>query len=139
QAGTVPLRGRSGMGKSALVEHFLDEVWRREGALVLSGRCYERESVPYKAWDSLVDALAQHLCRLPYEETVGLVPAHMNDLARVFPVLREAEIIDEQTELRDLGSDALESRRRAFDALEALLRKIAARRPLVLHLDDLQW
>ncbi len=127
------------MGKSALVEHFLDEVWRREGALVLSGRCYERESVPYKAWDSLVDALVQHLGGLPYEETLGLVPPNMTDLARVFPLLREVEIVDEQTELHGPLSDAVESRRRAFDALAGLLRRIAARRPLVLHLDDLQW
>ncbi len=139
RAVTVHLRGRSGMGKSALVEHFLDEVWRRDKALVLSGRCYERESVPYKAWDSLVDALVRHLCRLPYDETIGIVPAHVNDLARVFPVLHEVEVIDEQTEQRELVADALESRRRAFDALKELLHNLAKRRPLVLHLDDLQW
>ena len=35
------------MGKSALSRRFMDELPRN--ALVLAGRCYERESVPYKA------------------------------------------------------------------------------------------
>ena len=135
----VHLRGRSGMGKSALVEHFLDEVWRHEHALVLSGRCYERESVPYKAWDSLIDALGQHLGRLTPEEVSALMPAGTQDLARVFPVLLGIEAFDDQTERRDFAEDQLASRRRAFDALKAILRSLAARRPLVLHIDDLQW
>ena len=51
------VRGSSGMGKSALVRQFLDEVAIPSGAIVLEGRCYERESVPYKGLDSVIDAL----------------------------------------------------------------------------------
>jgi serine/threonine protein kinase len=46
---TAYVSGPSGMGKSALVEHFLDALFQTEDAVILSGRCYERESVPYKA------------------------------------------------------------------------------------------
>ena len=48
--------GSSGVGKTALVRRFL--AGPRGGTRArcsLSGRCYERESVPYKALDSLVD------------------------------------------------------------------------------------
>jgi serine/threonine protein kinase len=56
---TVRVAGALGMGKSTLVQRFLDEVIAQ--AVVLRGRAYERESIPYKAVDSVVDALTRHL------------------------------------------------------------------------------
>ena len=47
----VCVRGQSGMGKSALLKRFEDEAQHERGTVVLSGRCYERESVTYKALD----------------------------------------------------------------------------------------
>ncbi len=43
---TVLVGGPSGMGKSTIVQHFLDELVERGEAVVLRGRAYERESVP---------------------------------------------------------------------------------------------
>ena len=91
---TVLVRGESGVGKSALVRHFVDEL-RGPGsdAVVLSGRCYERESVPYKALDGVVDALARWLARLPKVDAALLLPARAGLLAEVFPVLRRVEAV----------------------------------------------
>jgi serine/threonine protein kinase/tetratricopeptide (TPR) repeat protein len=128
----VRIVGASGLGKTALVEHFLDEVG--QDALILRGRCYEQESVPYKAFDSVIDALAAYLHRLG-AQAAELLPPSSPLLARLFPVLRDT--------LRDSGeaddSDSQEQRRRAFLALRELLRRVAARRPVVCFLDDLQW
>jgi serine/threonine protein kinase len=57
--------GESGIGKSQLVTHFTDNLEDEQGsALILHGRCYERESVPYKAIDGVADGIAQHLAHL---------------------------------------------------------------------------
>ena len=53
-------RGDPGTGKSSLVEAFIEQV-ADDGAVVLKGRCYEMESVPFKAVDELVDSLVNHL------------------------------------------------------------------------------
>ena len=64
-ATAVYVYGPSGIGKSALVQCFLDRVLNREDIVVLRGRCYEYESVPYKALDGVIDNLSQHLSALP--------------------------------------------------------------------------
>jgi hypothetical protein len=75
----VHVRGHSGMGKTALVEAFLRDVGQRDDVVVLRGRGYEQESVPYKALDSLVDALTGHLIRMPEAEVAQLVSPGFRD------------------------------------------------------------
>lgn len=68
------VHGTSGMGKSALLRHFIDVLRaERRDVLVLEGRCYERETMPYKAMDSLVDALCRHLLRLPEMDVAAIL------------------------------------------------------------------
>ncbi len=134
---TVRVGGRSGMGQSALVQRFVDELADAGSAVVLRGRAYEHEAVPYKAVDGLVDALSRYLMRLGREDLALLLPADMWALARLFPVLRRvpglAELPDEPI------TDPQRVRRRAFRALRELFSSLARRRPLVLFVDDAQW
>ncbi len=132
---TVRVSGSPGMGKSALVRKFLDGLG--DEALVLRGRAYQRESVPYKAMDSVVDALSRHLMRLEQAATLRPLPAGADALARLFPVLRRIPA------LRDLRGPVADepgvARGRAFAALRELLRSLAGRRPLVVFIDDAHW
>jgi serine/threonine protein kinase len=132
---TVRVSGRTGVGKSTLVQHFLDGIAERKEALVLRGRAYEREFLPYKAVDSVVDALSHCLRRLSDRETTFPLPVNFGALARLFPVLRRVsgDGADEPV------IDPRRTRRRAFAALRELLGTLAVRRRLVVAIDDTQW
>ncbi|HKU37340.1 MAG TPA: serine/threonine-protein kinase, partial [Polyangiales bacterium] len=133
----VSVSGDSGIGKSALCQAFLDELQREGHAVVLRGRCNERESVPYKSFDALVDDLSRHLRRLRPEQTAALLPRDAAELLRLFPVLGRVDALAEAP-VRAIA-DPNEQQRRAFEAFLELLGRMRDRAPLVLHIDDLQW
>ena len=136
-AAIVAVHGASGIGKSALVRAFLTQ--HREG-LVLAGRCYENESVPHKALDGVVDALSRHLVILPEEQLGPLLPPDLWALARMFPVLRQVPAISRPPGRRQRETlDLPRVRSLALGALRTLLVRLAAVRPLIVWIDDLQW
>ena len=148
---SVYLRGVSGSGKTALGQCFLADLAQAGEAMVLSGRCYEHESVPFKAFDAVLDALSEQLLAAPTEELGPLVGAYSAELVRVFPVferiaaVREAAARQAARQAARAGSRSVgeggehDSRRRAFAALKRMLYALAVRRPLVLAIDDLHW
>ena len=142
---TVHIRGRSGYGKSALVREFLAGLRRGEGegdgrpsgaVTVLRGRCFERESVPYKGIDAVIDALSVRLRGMSRDLLTELRPAYPEALVRLFPVLGDLWA-DEGRSL--VGLEAHELRQRAFAALGDLFSALARVRPLVVFIDDFQW
>ena len=136
---TALVRGPSGIGKSALVRALFDEIVQPLGGLVLAGRCYEREAVSYKAFDSAIDALSRFLVQLPADQAAAALPRDVAALARVFPVLDRVPTIA-QAPRRVLDAiDGQRLRTRAFAALRELLARLGDRHPLVLLLDDFQW
>ncbi|MEO9191339.1 MAG: AAA family ATPase, partial [Acetobacteraceae bacterium] len=136
---TTHVHGPSGTGKTAVVDRFLATLDGDGEPVILRGRCYEQESVPYKALDSLVDALTDHLQSLDAEEVSQLIPVQAAVLARVFPVLQRVAAIAQAPTSGVRGSDPRELRRAAVSALRELLTRMGQRRDLVLAIDDLQW
>ena len=98
---------------------------------MLSGRCYERETVPFKAVDPVVDELRHWLSQLPDGEAGRFLPADLSVLARVFPVLGDLEVAGVSSRLKayplERALDHIEPhelRRRAFAAMKELLGNI---------------
>jgi serine/threonine protein kinase/CRP-like cAMP-binding protein len=135
----VFLQGPSGLGKSALVQHFLRGVRQMPSAVVLSGRCYPREALPYKAFDAIIDALSRFLSRLPETSAAELLPRNRRALTSLFPVLDRVPIIDAWDSLARLPTSPVERRERAFAALKELLGRVSDQGPLVLTIDNLEW
>ncbi|HVJ21579.1 MAG TPA: AAA family ATPase [Polyangiaceae bacterium] len=133
------LSGPSGMGKSALAQRFLSGIADEQGVVTLAGRCFEREALPYKGMDSVIDELSRFLMRSRPRDVERWVPRGVEALARVFPVLRGVRAIDKAPSgFVDL-QEPIEIRRRAFAALRQLLGAISEDYPLVVHIDDVQW
>lgn len=140
EPGLFLVLGESGVGKSALVHELVAQLHAEVAELVvLSGRCYERETVPYKAIDGIVDALARYLKRLPKDEAAALLPRRAAALLQAFPVLGRVAVMPAAAAEAVETADPTEQRSRVFSALRELLTRLAARRPLLLTIDDLQW
>ncbi len=138
-AAKVLVHGSSGIGKSTLVRTFIRKLEQREQVLALAGRCFESESIPYKALDGIVDALTRYLVSLPGAQAEALLPRDVAAMAKMFPVLTHVgAIAGYRSPVREVA-DPLTLRRRAFASLRELLARISDRVPVVLFIDDLHW
>jgi ATP/maltotriose-dependent transcriptional regulator MalT len=125
----VVLAGEPGIGKSCV----LAELARRADAadwLVLEGRATELERVfPFGLF---VDAFDAYLESLDARAFGRLAADELEELASVFPALRSL-----QPDAAPLTTAA--ERFRAHQAARDLIERVAARRPLLLALDDVHW
>ena len=119
--------GEPGIGKTRI----LGELERRAeslGQLVLSGSASELErDLPLGVF---VDALDDYVHSLDERRLVSLDDDVRKELAAIFPSL---------SLLAPRGKDAHNERYRSYRAVRELLELLAARKPLVLVLDDLHW
>ena len=138
-ASLLLVRGASGLGKSALVRRFLGELVDGDSPpVVLEGRCYERESVPYKAMDSVIDEFSRFWRRLPGEEAGRLLPLEPSLLPVLFPVLARVPVVA-RARVEVLREDPQTQRSRAFGALREVFARLGQSRRVALFLDDMQW
>ncbi|HEY0483502.1 MAG TPA: AAA family ATPase [Kofleriaceae bacterium] len=135
---TVLVRGPSGVGKSALIARFADEL-RGGGAIALVGRCHERVAVPYKAAHGIAAALAGYLRDHPAARGAALESRDVGLLPAVFPSLIEVAELAGAARAAPTVPDPRQRRTRVFDAFAELVARLAEHAPLVLMIDDLQW
>ena len=131
----VVLEGEPGIGKSSLVQRFLDGL--PPSARAFSGRCYEQESVPFKGIDAMVDALSESLLDQPDPDE--LLRGGVRYLATVFPVLNRVPGVAAATSKQRKIDNPTLLREQAFGELERLFAALARTSTIVLYLDDLQW
>ncbi|AJT64227.2 helix-turn-helix transcriptional regulator [Streptomyces chattanoogensis] len=123
----ILIGGEAGVGKTRLIEEFTESA-RAQGALVALGGSIEigSEGLPYAPFSAVLHTLNAHLP----DELAAAVAGQEGELARILPELGEVagEAHDEET-----------GRARLFELTARLLERLAARRSLVLVIEDLHW
>jgi DNA-binding SARP family transcriptional activator len=125
----VLVEGEAGIGKSRLVEDFLRMVLAG-GATVLRGRGYDATAtVPFAP---IVDAFRGAL------DAPGLAatdPEWLTEVARLLPEVRQRFAGLAEPEPTSDPADAW----RLYEGMAQVVASLAAERPLVIAVDDLQW
>ncbi|HEX7838877.1 MAG TPA: protein kinase, partial [Kofleriaceae bacterium] len=139
RASVALVRAASGMGKTALVNRFLERLRATHpNVLLLRGRCLDREDVPYKAMDPLIDELSDWWLGLSPKQAQALLPRDAYLLPTLFPVLDRVPAIADAPRTR-VVADPQARRTHAFGALRETLQRLGDRHTVVLFLDDMQW
>jgi DNA-binding SARP family transcriptional activator len=126
----VLVAGEAGIGKTRLVQ-VVAGLAGRTGGLVVQARCYEAERSLFL--QPVAEAVRAAALALPPERVGAAAGEAAGTLAELVPELR-----------RLLGLGAYErapaelQRRRSFEAVTGFVRGLAAQRPLLLAVDDLQ-
>jgi predicted ATPase len=136
----VVVCGDAGVGKSALVHRYFHELSEKQPtAIVLLGRCYEQESIPFRAFDTVIDDLTRALRSLTAPELDHTIAGGVQALARVFPVMRRIAAVHKAVSTLVGAEEAATRRDQSFRELSGLLERLARLRPLSIFIDDLQW
>jgi hypothetical protein len=136
--GARHIRRRS---QPAAFPHVVERLEREDPrAVVLTGTCNHRESVPYKALDGVIDALSCYLTNLPTAEARRLIPDGIALLALAFPVLWASGAVRAAAASELVVSvNPYEHSDRLCSVLRELLRRISEAAPLVVVIQDVQW
>ena len=126
----VLLQGETGIGKTRLASEFIG--WAQaQGADVLVGRALQTgRQLPYQP---LIDVLRRQLEQEHAPDDL-LSDVWLAELSRLLPELR-----DRYPDLPVPSTDEALGHNRLFEATARLVQLWAARHPLVLLLDDMQW
>ena len=123
----VVVSGEPGIGKTRLAAE-VAAVAHGQGAVVLYGRCDDELEVPFQPFSEALSWYLDHTV----EVELGRWPGDLSRLSE-----RVAEVVRNVPD--PLDADAETAQYRLCDAVASWLLALAADRPVVVVLDDLQW
>ncbi len=137
QGSFVLIEGETGIGKTRLVERFLERTKAR-GATVIRGHGYHGEISPYRLFSEM---LRQYFSSINYD-TRYLAPLLDNLtlalLEKIIPELKQYIPFD-VTSITAPPLSPQEEKQRFYDTLLLFFTKLSHRYPLILDIEDLHW
>lgn len=133
QRRAIFLSGEPGIGKTRLAREFARQVQERQGARVLRGYCYEMSgSFPYQP---ITEAITDYVRTCNPEQLRTMLGNSAVDLAKIAPEIRFK--LPDLPQPEPAGAEF--ERLNLYNAVAHFFQALAAERPLVIILDDLQW
>ncbi len=133
----VLIEGETGIGKTRLVEQFLDGVKSR-GATVVRGHGYHKEISPYRLFSEMlrnffssINYDTRYLTPLLDNLTIAL-------LEKIVPELKD-HIPFDISRITTPAMSPREEKQRFYDMLLLFFSKLSHRYPLILDIEDLHW
>ncbi|MET0594374.1 MAG: serine/threonine-protein kinase, partial [Polyangiaceae bacterium] len=134
----VVLHGEAGIGKSSLAARFTANLDAEGRAWVLTGRCDQRETVPFKALDEVFDALGSEIAARYSRGAAALLPERADLLAQTFPTLQRIPAF-QQAPKHEVPVDERRTRDLVFGAAREFVAKLATHERLCILIEDLHW
>ena len=133
----VLIEGETGIGKTRLVEQFLDRIKPR-GVMVIRGHGYHKEISPYRLFSEMlrnffssVNYDTRYLAPLLDNLTIAL-------LEKIVPEIEEYIPFD-ISHITTPPMSPKEEKQRFYDMLLLFFSKVSHRYPLILDIEDLHW
>ena len=123
--------GEPGVGKTRLSEELLADA-RERGMLTFTGHCYEEGTAPFTPFVEILEQMVREIPADVLREALGDAAP---DVVRLVPEIHR--VVDDIPPPAELTPE--QQRRVLFNAVLDLLRRLTARQPVVLLLDDLHW
>src|SRR6266536_5036344 len=133
QRKAVFIFGEPGIGKTRLAREFTEWSEETQQAAVLWGYCYEMSgSFPYQP---IADAISAYVRTCSPAELRAMLGDSAVDLAKIAPEVRFK--LPELPQPEPIGPEL--ERRNLYNAVAHFFHALAAERPFIIILDDLQW
>ena len=137
RGGFVLIEGETGIGKTRLVEQFLDRIKPR-GAMVIRGHGYHKEISPYRLFSEMlrdffssVNYDTRYLAPLLDNLTIALLEKIVPEIEKYIPF--------DISRITTPPMSPKEEKQRFYDMFLLLFLKLSHRYPLILDIEDLHW
>ncbi len=129
---SIVILGEAGIGKTKLKDYFLRNI-KEKNVCILESSCYQAEEEYYlKPWNSVFERLAEII----YKDEIDIPLLWKNVISYMFPIFETGSNIANINPVEKIESLKYQV---SEEAIIGVLKKISAKKKIILVFDDIQW